>query len=63
MSDDVLKDAAFRQKWCDRLRGSHHVNIVVRRNGQDFTYEGDFLKDVFDVYGYRRRAPTPGEKP
>lgn len=28
------------------LRDSHWINIVVRRNGKEETYEADWLKDL-----------------
>lgn len=52
-----LQFEVLKAKWKDRLRGSHHVDIVVRKGGQDYRYEGDFLTDLFDVYGYAEKRP------
>ena len=38
-----------QNKLKEILKGNHYVDILVRKNGQDVHFEGDFLKEFLDT--------------
>jgi hypothetical protein len=49
MDNDTLLEALNpnHSRWKERrLRAAHEIDIIVRKDGREYRYEGDFLKDV-----------------
>jgi hypothetical protein len=55
------------ERWGQqRFRAAHTIDIIVRKDGKEYRYEGDFLKDVARVLipsraGFEKVCDVPTE--